>query len=117
MTWTAQWLSAAAPAIQDWIGSISWIDAAEFFFVTMSVVGQHFISQRNPRGFAYWIAGNVAALIMFVALGRWMTVLLYCYFLWMCFKGLATWRKLDARSNEDGHAAASAGQPVARPVG
>ncbi len=101
-TQLAGWLGGVALAVHGWVESMTWVDVMEFFFVTMSMVGQHYISQRNPRGFGFWIAGNVAALVMFVALGRWMTTLLYVYFLYMCFKGLVTWRKLDANTDADG---------------
>jgi nicotinamide mononucleotide transporter len=111
MTDLATWLTSAILALQEWVAATTWVDATEFFFVTMSVVGQHFISQRNPRGFAFWIAGNVAALVMFCALQRWMTTMLYLYFLFMCFKGLTTWRKLDAGT--DAHRGA-APEPGAR---
>lgn len=100
MTLTLQWISMATASLWAWVGALNWIDVTEFFFVAMSIIGQHFISQRNPRGFGFWIVGNVAALFMFVALGRWMTAVLYIYFLYMCFKGLVTWRRLDASASE-----------------
>ena len=63
----------------------------------MSVIGQHHISQRRVQGFYFWIVGNVAALILFMALGRWMTCMLYVYFLYKSVQGVIVWRRLDAR--------------------
>lgn len=77
-----------------YLATLSWLDALEAFFVAMSVIGQHFISQRDERGFIFWIASNIAALVFFAALGRWMTFTLYLYFLCMCVKGFVTWRQI-----------------------
>lgn len=79
-----------------WWMDADWKDGLEAFFVLMSVIGQHFIAQRKVAGFFFWIVGNVAALILFAALGRWLTCLLYVYFLLASLHGVKTWKVLDA---------------------
>lgn len=74
----------------------SWKDGLEVFFVLMSIVGQHHISQRRVAGFYFWIVGNVAALFLFFAIERWVTCLLYVYFLYKSFQGVRVWRALDS---------------------
>lgn len=85
--------------IGSWFSRQTWQDAAEAVFVGMSVVGQHYISQRRSAGFWFWLFGNVVALFLFASLGRWPTVGLYAYFTWKCISGIRTWKTLDTVSN------------------
>lgn len=89
-------MQVTVDAIMAWAQTLGWTDLVEFFFVCMSIVGQHFIAKRQSRGFYFWIAGNLAALVMFATLQRWMTFMLYVYFTWKSIEGVRTWRRLDA---------------------
>lgn len=95
-------------ALAGWLAGAGWIDAAEAFFVTMSIVGQHFIARRQARGFYFWIAGNLVALVLFSSLGRWMTVALYVYFLWKSIEGIRVWRMLEGGDSPSGKVMSSA---------
>lgn len=77
------------------VSEMTWQDGAEAIFVGMSVVGQHYISQRRSVGFWFWLFGNVVALFLFASLGRWPTVGLYLYFTWKCISGIRTWKSLE----------------------
>jgi nicotinamide riboside transporter PnuC len=79
----------------EWLASRTWIDWGEIFFIVMSVIGQHFISARNSKGFVFWLAGNLVAIPVFAFAGRVPTALLYCYFLYKCVSGILTWRRLE----------------------
>ena len=59
------------------------------------VIGQHHIAKRQVKGFYFWIAGNLAALVLFVSIGRWVTAVLYVYFLVMSLRGVRLWKALD----------------------
>jgi nicotinamide riboside transporter PnuC len=85
---------ALQPAL-DWVLTRTAADWAELFFVLMSVVGQHFISQRKSSGFAFWLAGNLVAIALFATLGRIPTTALYMYFTYKCITGWLHWRKLE----------------------
>lgn len=86
--------------LAEWFSQRTLLDAAEAVFVALSIAGQHFISDRDKKGFYFWGVGNVIAVVMFGVLGRWMTALLYVYFLWKCVTGIAKWSQLQAN---DGH--------------
>lgn len=79
----------------DLLRAITVLDVMEFFFVSMSVVGQSYISKRDIKGFYFWVAGNLVALVVFATIQRWMTFCLYGYFTWMSMRGIKTWRQLD----------------------
>ena len=95
-------MNAIYQHVLEWISNAGWVEAAEAFFVGMSIVGQHFIARRQAQGFYFWIVGNVVALALFASLGRWMTVALYAYFLWKAIEGIRVWRVLDAGSSTVG---------------
>lgn len=79
----------------DWMLARSAADYAEMFFVFMSVVGQHYISQRKSMGFCFWLTGNLVAVALFASLGRIPTTILYIYFTYKCVTGWRHWRKLE----------------------
>lgn len=66
-------------------------DMLEVVFVGLSVIGQHFIAKRDKRGFYFWLVANGLAIVLFLALERYPTVMLYCYFLYSSFAGLVRW--------------------------
>jgi nicotinamide riboside transporter PnuC len=70
-------------------------DVTELIFVGLSVVGQHFISNRDRRGFYFWIMANLMAIVLFVGLQRYPTVVLYTYFLYASSMGLVRWRRAE----------------------
>lgn len=89
---------------------LSLANALEAALLVLSVAGQEFISKRNSRGFNFWMAGNVCAIVLFSLTGRPMMVLLYVYFFVKCVQGLRNWRRLEAgeRTNEERAREASA---------
>jgi len=93
------WLS---DVLMTWFDAAGWRDGVEVFFVLMSVVGQHHISQRRVQGFYFWIIGNIAAIFLFFSIERWATCLLYGYFLYKSFQGARVWRALDLASTTQG---------------
>lgn len=95
MTFTADVFDHAA----QWLASRTWLDVAEMYFVLMSVIGQHFISHRQRKGFYFWLAGNVVAVVIWTMSQRYPTALLYCYFTYKCLTGVRNWGELDARSD------------------
>ena len=74
----------------------------EFFFVGLSVIGQEFIVRRNRRGFFFFIAGNLVAVVMFSIMGRWMSVLLYLYFIAKSMQAIRHWRVLEDEDEGEG---------------
>lgn len=87
--------------IAGWLQERSFMDVAEFFFVTLTVIGQRFNAGRDVRGYYFWVTSNVCAVILFASLGRWMSVLLYAYLAGECIRGIIVWRRLDARSGQE----------------
>lgn len=83
-----------------WLGARTFMDLAEVFFVTMTVIGQRYNAQRDVRGYYFWCVSNFCAVILFASLGRWMSVALYAYLGAECVRGIVTWRRLDAASGE-----------------
>lgn len=83
-------------AFAEWLQARTFLDAAEFFFVTLTVIGQRFNAGRDVRGYYFWVTSNVCAVILFASLGRWMSVLLYAYLAGECIRGIIVWRRLDA---------------------
>lgn len=83
-------------AAGEWLQARTFMDAAEFFFVTLTVIGQRFNAGRDVRGYYFWVTSNVCAVILFASLGRWMSVLLYTYLAIECVRGIIVWRRLDA---------------------
>lgn len=94
-----QTVVALSGSLAAWLSSAGWEEGLEVFFVTMSVIGQHHIAKRQVQGFYFWIAGNVAALVLFVSIGRWVTATLYVYFLAMSLRGVWLWKSLDQASS------------------
>ncbi|MEO8136732.1 MAG: nicotinamide mononucleotide transporter [Betaproteobacteria bacterium] len=72
----------------------------EALFVTFSIIGQEFIVRRDRRGFRFFIVGNVIAIVMFLALGRWMSCVLYVYFIVKSVQGSANWRNLEQQASQ-----------------
>jgi nicotinamide riboside transporter PnuC len=102
-------------AITIWLATRTAVDLAEAVFVGFSVVGQHFISERDKAGFYYWGVGNVVAIGTFAYTGRWLTAGLYVYFLVKCVTGLRSWHRLQLIESESMRAALAAhsqSQPV-----
>lgn len=93
----------------EWLQARTFMDAAEFFFVTLTVIGQRFNAGRDVRGYYFWVTSNVCAVILFASLGRWMSVLLYSYLAIECIRGIIVWRRLDAQARQDPLRGAAAG--------
>jgi nicotinamide riboside transporter PnuC len=85
-----------------WLLLRTWVEVAEAVFVVLSIVGQHYNSERNKVGFYYWGSGNAIAIVLFIAIGRWLTAMLYTYFLWKCITGVRRWTQIE---NEQDHRA------------
>lgn len=81
--------------VNGWLQTRTWVDYGELFFVLMSIVGQHYIAARKLKGFYFWLAGNIVAVLVWTIVGRIPTALLYCYFTYKCVTGVRTWRKLE----------------------
>jgi len=90
-----QTVVSLSESVASWWLNAGWEEALEAFFVAMSVIGQHHIAKRQVKGFYFWIAGNLAALVLFVSIGRWVTAVLYVYFLVMSLRGVRLWKALD----------------------
>lgn len=86
-----------------WLAAAGWQEAAEVFFVLMSMLGQHFNSRREIRGFYFWVAANLSALVLFASLGRWLTCALQGYFLYKSVQGIRAWSELERREQLNCH--------------
>lgn len=71
------------------------VNLLEAAFVILSIIGNEFIVRRDRRGFHFWLAGNVIAVVMSISLGRWMSAMLYAYFIVKTIQGSARWRELE----------------------
>lgn len=67
----------------------------ELIYVALSIVGQEFIARRDRRGFYAWGVSNIFGAIMFIALQRWMALVLAIYFCTKNVQGLRTWKRLE----------------------
>ncbi len=76
-----------------WWESLTLINFAELAFALLSVLGQHFNSNRDKRGFVFWVVGNLLACAMFGYQGRWVMAALYAYFLLQSVRGFALWAR------------------------
>jgi nicotinamide riboside transporter PnuC len=93
----------------DWVEARTFIDAAELFFVTLTVIGQRLNAGRDVRGYYFWITSNVCAVVFFCSLGRWMSVMLYTYLAAECIRGIIIWRRLEVQALKDAPYGAAAG--------
>jgi len=92
----------------------SWKEALEGFFLLMVVVGQHYVSKRDKRGFYFWMLSNFIAVFVMAALQRWIMVTLYVYLFYASFAGVVRWSVME-RDEERGRGLTAA--PVERGVG
>ena len=83
------------------LGSLTWVEGLEFVLLTMSVLGQHFVANRDKRGFYFWFVANLAGLIVMVVLQRWIMLCLYLYFLYSCCIGLIRWSAIEKQERVD----------------
>ncbi len=80
--------------------TLSWLEGTEMFFLLMVILGQHLIAKRDKRGFMFWIASNFAAIIVMLALERWIMVVLYLYLMYSSFVGFVTWSVMERKQSE-----------------
>lgn len=78
-----------------WLAQRTFMDVAELFFVVMTIAGQRLNASRDVRGYYFWVTSNICGVILFLALGRWMTAALYAWLGYECVRGIVTWRRLE----------------------
>lgn len=75
---------------QDWIESFM-----QWFIVITGIIGQLLVIKKNVAGFWFWVASNISMAIASAFKGYYGMVVLYVFYIFMCFYGLKEWRKTD----------------------
>ena len=65
------------------------------FILVTGIAGQILVAHRNLKGFYWWLACNVAALIVSVWSHLYGMAALYVFYSFMCFYSIWKWQKLD----------------------
>lgn len=78
------------------ISSLSTEAIIEFFMQTFivltGIVGQLLVIKKNVAGFWFWVASNVAMAVASAFKGYYGMVILYVFYIFMCFYGLREWK-------------------------
>ena len=70
------------------------------FILVTGVAGQVLVAHRNLKGFYWWLACNIAALMVSVWSHLYGMAVLYVFYSIMCFYSIWKWQKLDAIRTE-----------------
>ena len=65
------------------------------FILVTGIAGQVLVAHRNLKGFYWWLACNVAALMVSVWSHLYGMATLYVFYSVMCFYSIWKWQKLD----------------------
>lgn len=68
------------------------------FIVCTGVVGQIFVAHMNVRGFYFWLASNIALIVVAVAEHTYLVAGLYVYFSAMAVYSIRQWNSKRTQS-------------------
>jgi nicotinamide riboside transporter PnuC len=67
------------------------------FILITGIAGQLLVAHQNRKGFYWFIACNIAAIIVSIIANLYGMALLYTFYIATCFYSIAQWKKLDGK--------------------
>lgn len=63
-----------------------------YIFTIIAIIGTHYNSSKNIKGFYFWIVANIALLIQTLIVGVYNLSILYAIYLFYSIRGIYKWR-------------------------